>query len=127
MIKAHKIRLHPTTESDAAVGKLLALLESKVPRQGGMLLKVDRFFPSSQLCHCCGARKEDLTLADRVFVWPDPDCGYTGDRDENAALNIILEALRMFGLNVNMPPRVVATTRHKTVWGPGVRPKRHPL
>src|SRR3989440_1241821 len=33
--------------SDAAVGRLLALLESKVPRQGGMLLKVDRFFPSS--------------------------------------------------------------------------------
>lgn len=60
--------------SDASVGKLLDLLESKVPRQGGMLLKVDRFFPSSQLCHCCGARKDDLELIDRVFVCPDPDC-----------------------------------------------------
>src|SRR6266567_3461956 len=40
---------------------------------------------SSQLCHCCGARKEDLTLADRMFVCPDPDCGYSGDRDQNAA------------------------------------------
>src|SRR5438477_9053566 len=60
--------------SDAAVGKLLDLLESKVPHQGGMLMKVDRFFPSSRLCHCCGARKEDLTLADRMFVCPDPDC-----------------------------------------------------
>lgn len=109
--------------SDAAVGKLLDLLESKVPRQGGMLLKVDRFFPSSQLCHCCGVRKDDLTLADRIFVCPNPDCGYIGDRDENAALNIILEALRMFGLNLNMPSRVVATTRRKTAWGPGVRPK----
>src|SRR5690348_127967 len=96
--------------SDAAVGKLLDLLASKVPRQGGMLLKVDRFFPSSQLCHCCGARKEDLTLADRIFVCPNSDCGYIGDRDENAALNIILVALRMFGLNLNMPSRVVATT-----------------
>jgi putative transposase len=110
--------------SDAAVGKLLDLLESKVPRQGGMLLKVDRFFPSSQRCHCCGARKEDLTLADRVFVCPDPDCGYVGDRDENAAYNIILEALRLFGLNLNMPSGVVATTRRKTAWGPGVRPKK---
>jgi putative transposase len=113
--------------SDAAVGRLLDLLESKVPRQGGMLLKVDRFFPSSQLCHCCGARKEDLTLADRIFVCPKPDCGYVGDRDENAALNLIIEALRMFGLNLNMPSRVVATTRRKTAWGPGVRPKKQAL
>jgi IS605 OrfB family transposase len=109
--------------SDASVGKLLDLLESKVPRQGGMLLKVDRFFPSSQLCHCCGARKDDLELSDRVFVCPDPDCGYIGDRDENAALNLIVEALRMFGLNVNMPSSRVATARRKTAWGPGVRPK----
>jgi len=110
--------------SDAAVGRLLDLLESKVPRQGGMLLKVDRFFPSSQLCHCCGARKDDLTLADRVFVCPDPNCGYVGDRDENASWNILLEALHMFGLNLNMSSRVVATTRRKTAWGPGVRPKK---
>ena len=110
--------------SDAAVGRLLDLLESKVPRQGGMLLKVDRFFPSSQLCHCCGARKDDLTLADRVFVCPDPNCGHVGDRDENASWNILLEALHMFGLNLNMSSRVVVTTRRKTAWGPGVRPKK---
>ena len=110
--------------SDAAVGKLLDLLESKVSAQGSMLIKVDRFFPSSQLCHCRGARKEDLTLADRVFICPHPDCGYVGDRDENASWNILLEALRMFGLNLNMPSGVVATTRRKTAWGPGVRPKK---
>ncbi|GAC1474312.1 MAG: IS200/IS605 family element RNA-guided endonuclease TnpB [Ktedonobacteraceae bacterium] len=109
--------------SDAAVGKLLNLLESKVQQQGRMLIKVDRFFPSSQLCHWCGARKTDLTLADRVFNCPDPACGYIGDRDENASCNIIVEALRMFGLNLNMPSGVVATTRRKTAWGPGVRPK----
>lgn len=109
--------------SDASVGRLLDLLESKVPRQGGMLLKVDRFFPSSQLCHHCGTRKEDLTLADRFFVCPNSDCGYNGDRDENAACNLILEALRMFGLNLNMPSSRVATARRKAAWGPGVRPK----
>ncbi len=109
--------------SDAAVGKLLDLLESKVQHQDGMLIKVDRFFPSSQLCHCCGTRKEDLTLADRVFVCPNYDCGYVGDRDQNASWNILLEALRLFGLNLNMPSGVVATTRRKTAWGPGVRPK----
>jgi putative transposase len=110
--------------SDAAVGKLLDLLESKVAAQGRMLLKVDRFFPSSQLCHCCGTRKTDLQLSDRIFVCPDPDCGYIGDRDENASHNIVFEALRMFGLNLNIPSRIVATTRRKTAWGPGVRPKK---
>jgi putative transposase len=109
--------------SDAAVGKLLDLLESKVAAQGSMLLKVDRFFPSSQLCHCCGARKTDLQLSDRVFMCPDPECGYTGDRDENASRNIVLEALRLFGLNLNMPSSIVATARRKTAWGLGVRPK----
>ena len=113
--------------SDAAVGKLLDLLESKVAGQGRILIKVDRFFPSSQLCHCCGARKTDLTLADRVFVCPNSNCGYVGDRDENAALNIILEALRLFGLNLNRPSGIVATARRKTAWGPGVRPKKQPL
>lgn len=113
--------------SDAAVGKLLALLESKVASQGGMLIKVDRFFPSSQLCHCCGACKIDLTLADRVFVCPNSDCGYVGDRDENAAWNLLFEALRIFGLNLNMPSGVVATTRRKTAWGLGVRPKKPSL
>ena len=109
--------------SDAAVGKLLDLLESKVAAQGSMLLKVDRFFPSSQLCHCCGGRKTDLQLSDRVFLCPDPECGYTGDRDENASRNIVLEALRLFGLNLNMPSSIVATARWKTAWGLGVRPK----
>ncbi len=71
--------------SDAAVGKLLDLLESKVPARGGLLIKVDRFYPSSQLCHCCGARKDDLSLEDRIFVCPNPACGYGGDRDENAS------------------------------------------
>jgi putative transposase len=109
--------------SDASVGKLLDLLESKVTSRGGVLIKVDRFFPSSQICSCCGARKTDLQLSDRVFVCPNPECGYVGDRDENAAINIVLEALRIFGLNLNMPSAGVATTRRKTAWGPGVRPK----
>ena len=110
--------------SDAAVGKLLDLLERKVPLQGGLLLKVDRFFPSSQICHCCGARKKDLTLADRVFVCPDPDCGYLGDRDENASLNLVLEALRLFGLNLNMPSQRVATAGRKIGLGTWGKTKR---
>jgi putative transposase len=81
--------------SDAALGKLLDLLESKVRKAGGTLVEVDRFFPSSQLCHCCGARRTDLTLADREYICPV--CGYVGDRDENASCNILQEALRLVG------------------------------
>ena len=79
----------------SSLGKLLDLLESKVQHAGGTLVKVDRYFPSSQLCHCCGGRRTDLTLADREYACPT--CGYVGDRDENASWNILQEALRLVG------------------------------
>ena len=47
--------------------------------------------PSSQICHCCGSVKK-LDLKDRVYTC---DCGYTGDRDHNAAINILTEGLRI--------------------------------
>ena len=83
--------------SDAALGKLLDLLESKVPRAGGRLVKVGRFYPSSQLCHRCGSRRADLTLDERIYVCQNQACGYVGDRDENASHNILQEALRLVG------------------------------
>lgn len=46
---------------------------------------VDRFFPSSKLCHNCGQIKKDLKLSDRVYKC---DCGYEEDRDYNASLNL---------------------------------------
>jgi putative transposase len=84
--------------ADVSLGKLLRFLESKVPAHGGTLVKVGRFFPSSQLCHQCHTRKTDLTLADRIFCCPNAECGYVGDRDFNAAMNILLEALRLVGV-----------------------------
>ncbi|MFL5624223.1 MAG: RNA-guided endonuclease InsQ/TnpB family protein [Ktedonobacteraceae bacterium] len=90
--------------SDAALGKLLDVLENKVAREGGVLVKVDRFFPSSQLCHQCGWRWKDITLADRVFVCQNPACQNVCDRDVNAALNILQEALRLVGLRDEVVP-----------------------
>jgi len=49
------------------------------------LRQVDRFYPSSKLCHNCGCLKTDLKLSDRVFKC---DCGYIEDRDFNASLNL---------------------------------------
>ena len=46
---------------------------------------VDRWYPSSKLCHCCGCIKTDLKLSDRVYKC---DCGYIEDRDFNASLNL---------------------------------------
>ena len=46
---------------------------------------VDRFYPSSKLCHCCGSLKKDLKLSDRIYKCI---CGYVEDRDLNASLNL---------------------------------------
>ena len=46
---------------------------------------VDRFYPSSKLCHCCGQIKKDLKLSDRIYRCA---CGYVEDRDFNASLNL---------------------------------------
>src|SRR5207244_7926597 len=75
----------------------LDLLESKVPCAGGVLVKVNRFFPSSQLCHQCGSRRADLTLSDRIYVCGNPECGFTGDRDLNASRNILRSEERRVG------------------------------
>ena len=87
--------------SDAALGKLLTLLTSKMEQQGGQVIKVGRFFPSSKTCHCCGWKWETMQLSDRVFVCQNPHCAYSQceqDRDWNASLNILQEALRLIGL-----------------------------
>ena len=60
-------------------------LQAKCNENGIELRVVDRWFPSSKTCHCCGAIKKDLKLSDRIFKC---DCGYTEDRDFNAALNL---------------------------------------
>jgi len=87
--------------SDAALGKLLNLLTSKVEQRGGQVIKVGRFFPSSKTCHGCGWKWEDMELSDRIFLCKNPRCAYyqiLQDRDHNAGLNILAEALRLIGL-----------------------------
>ncbi len=87
--------------SDAALGKLLNLLTRKVEQRGGQVIKVGRFFPSSKTCHSCGWKWEDLELSDRIFICQNPTCAYYQfgqDRDHNAALCILSEALRLIGL-----------------------------
>lgn len=62
--------------------KLLA----KCKEYGIELRIVNRFYPSSKTCHCCGRVKSDLKLSDRTYHCNE--CGYTEDRDYNASLNL---------------------------------------
>ena len=60
-------------------------LEYKCKWNNIKLRIVDRFYPSSKLCHNCGQIKSDLKLSDRIYKC---DCGYEEDRDYNASLNL---------------------------------------
>ena len=65
---------------------ILAKLKRKAQIIGIEFRTVDRFYPSSKTCHTCGYINKGLKLKDRVYICPK--CGYTEDRDFNAALNL---------------------------------------
>ena len=60
-------------------------LKTKCDENGIELRVVDRFYPSSKICHCCGSIRKDLKLSDRIYKCR---CGYVEDRDFNASLNL---------------------------------------
>lgn len=90
MMKNHKLA---QALSDASFGKFKKFLDSKAESTLAQVVRVDRFFPSSKRCHQCHTIKADLTLSDRVFVCPN--CGMACDRDLNASINILQEAIRL--------------------------------
>lgn len=83
---------------DNGYGMFLDMLTYKLQERGGELIKVDKWFPSSQICNCCGFQNsilKDLTIR----YWNCPNCGVTNiDRDVNAAKNIKQEGLRLLGV-----------------------------
>ena len=72
---------------------LVDKLAYKAEWYGRTLVQVDRFYPSSKLCHDCGHKYKGLRLSERE--WVCERCGIPHDRDVNAALNIRDEALRL--------------------------------
>ena len=70
------------------------MLEYKLAWQGKQLIKIDKWYPSSQLCHVCGYRTSE-TKDLSVREWNCPKCGSHHDRDKNAAINIREEARRI--------------------------------
>ena len=71
-------------------------MEYKSNWNGVYFEKINRFFPSSKICHKCDFKNKDLNLSQRV--WTCPQCGAVLDRDLNAAINIKKELLRTLGL-----------------------------
>lgn len=78
--------------SDVAWGELIRQLKYKSAWHGKNLLTIDRFFPSSKTCSCCGGIKPDLKLSDRWYECAH--CGMEIDRDLNAAINIKQQGLK---------------------------------
>ncbi|WP_414582928.1 RNA-guided endonuclease InsQ/TnpB family protein [Scytonema sp. PCC 10023] len=72
--------------SDGGFYEFKRQLEYKCQLYGSKLIIADRWFPSSKTCYCCGEKKESLSLKERVFECSK--CGWIGDRDLNAALNL---------------------------------------
>ncbi|MFI1101116.1 zinc ribbon domain-containing protein [Streptomyces melanogenes] len=69
------------------------MLEYKAARYGRTLTKVDRAFPSSQVCSACGHR--DGPKPPRIRAWTCSACGTRHDRDHNAGKNVKYQGRRM--------------------------------
>ena len=97
--------------SDCGWSSFVGMLNYKCERSGKILVKVDRFFPSSKTCSNCYHRVSFLPLD--VRHWTCPNCGTNHDRDVNAARNLKAEGLRILSLGTS-----------ETADGGNVRPSR---
>ena len=82
--------------SDVGWGMFTNFLDYKLKEKGGLLLEIDRFFPSSKICSSCLYQMSDMPLD--IRDWTCPSCGTHHDRDENAAKNIRAEGIRMLSV-----------------------------
>lgn len=88
---ARSLKLGKST-NDNGFGMFRDILSYKLFDRGKVLVKINKWFPSSKMCRHCGTVNSELKLSDRVWIC---GCGAVINRDENAAINIMNEGLRM--------------------------------
>ena len=93
MERNHKLAKSVT---DASFSKFVNMLEYKAEWYGRKVVKIDRFYPSTQLCSDCGYKNESIKglIGLKVREWVCPECGEVHDRDLNASRNILKEGLK---------------------------------
>ena len=79
---------------ELSLSRFEAILKYKSNWYDRQIINIDRFFPSSKTCSDCGYINNELNLSDRE--WVCPDCGVIHDRDNNAAINIENEGLKIY-------------------------------
>ena len=79
---------------DNGYGMFLNLLEYKLEKRNKYFVKIDKWYPSSQICHCCGYRNKEVKNL-TIREWECPGCHTLLDRDDNAAINIKVEGVRI--------------------------------
>ena len=99
MIKNHRLA---GAISDTAIGRMFQMLEYKSGWKGTRVIKVDRFYPSSKTCSCCGNVKKELKLSERIYRCEK--CGMVLDRDYNASLNLLNWAHEKMGVGHSFKP-----------------------
>ena len=105
MLKNHKLA---KSIQDASFSSFCNMIAYKANEQHRQYIKIGTFYPSSKLCHCCGFKYKGLKLEERF--WTCPECGTYLERDENAAINILQEGLRILSRNT-----VGSTERDKSL------------
>jgi putative transposase len=90
MVRNHKLA---KAISDVGWGTFVNFLGYKLKEKGGLLVEIDRWFPSSKTCSHCLYQMSEMPL--EVREWTCPSCGTVHDRDENASKNIRTEGIRM--------------------------------
>ena len=91
MLKNHKLA---KAIQEVGFFKFKTILQSKALINDKKVILIDRYYPSSKKCSCCGFKNKDLKLSDRI--WQCPQCGKNHDRDINAAKNILNEGQRNY-------------------------------